>query len=242
MTINPHKEMSTAIVGNGCAAAECVKALRESGYSGKIRLLTDSPYPVSNPMLTTYYVAGKIGFDVLFPYGTGQEFYSKHGVEAHAESPVVALDTEKKVVFAKSGVELSYDVCLVATGATPVLPPVEGVRSSRVYTMRTVDDAIRLKEAMAQKPKRAIVVGASMVGIKLMELFHYAGVDVCLADLAEHIFPLAAHPECAAVIEERLKQKGIKLRFKAGIEKIEEKTRGVRAYFNKSAEGEEADL
>ena len=58
------------IVGNGCAGAECIKALRESGYNGKIHLLTDSRWPVSNPMLTTYYVSGKIGFDALFPYGS----------------------------------------------------------------------------------------------------------------------------------------------------------------------------
>jgi NADPH-dependent 2,4-dienoyl-CoA reductase/sulfur reductase-like enzyme len=230
------------VVGNGCAAAECIKALRESGYRGKIHLLTDSRYPVSNPMLTTYYVAGKIGFDALFPYGGGQEFYLKYGVEAHAESPVVALDAEQKGVYAKSGLELRYDTCLIATGATPVLPPVQGVRSDRVYTMRTVENAIRLKEAIAQKPKKVLVVGASMVGIKLMELFFNAGVDVCLADLAEHIFPLAAHPECARVIEERLRQKGIQLRFGAGIERVEETTRGVRAYFKDSSEGEEADF
>jgi NADPH-dependent 2,4-dienoyl-CoA reductase/sulfur reductase-like enzyme len=67
-------------------------------------------------------------------------------------------------------------------------------------------------------------------------------VDVCLADLAEHIFPLAAHPECARVIEERLRQKGIQLRFGAGIERVEETTRGVRGYFKDSSEGEEADF
>jgi 3-phenylpropionate/trans-cinnamate dioxygenase ferredoxin reductase subunit len=75
-----------------------------------------------------------------------------------------------------------------------------------------------------------------------MELFYQAGVEVCLADLAQHPFPLTAHPECARVIEERLNQKGIKLRFGAGIEKVEKMTRGIRAYFKDSTESEEADL
>jgi assimilatory nitrate reductase electron transfer subunit/3-phenylpropionate/trans-cinnamate dioxygenase ferredoxin reductase subunit len=108
--------------------------------------------------------------------------------------------------------------------------------------MRTVEDAIRLKEAMTRAPKKALVIGASMVGIKVMELFYKAGVEVCLADMAEHIFPLSAHPECARVIEERLEQKGIKLRFGAGIEKVEETSRGIRGYFEDSTESEEADL
>ncbi len=233
---------SMVIIGNGCAGAECIKALRESGYREKIYLLTDSRWPVANPMLTPYYVAGKIGFERLFPYGASQEFYLKYGVDVYTESPVVALDAEQKVVYAKSGLEIKYDKCLIATGATPVLPPIEGVGSDRIYTMRTVGDAIRLKEAMTKAPKKALVIGASMVGIKVMELFYKAGVEVCLADLAQHIFPLSAHHECARIVEERLHQKGIKLRFGAGIGKVEETSWGIRAYFKGRTESEEADL
>ena len=235
-------EKSMVIVGNGCAGAECIKALRQSGYRGEIHLLTDSRWPIYNPMLTTYYVAGKIGFEGLFPYGAGQEFYLKHGVDVYPESVVVALDAKQKVAHAKSGLEIRYDQCLVATGATPVLPLIEGIGSDRVYTLRTVEDAIRLKEAMTRAPKKVLVIGASMVGIKVMELFYKAGVEVCLADLAEHIFPLSAHPECARIVEERLEQRGIHLRFGAGIEKVEETSRGVRAYFKGGTESEEADL
>ena len=235
-------EKSMVIVGNGCAGAECIKALRQSGYRGEIHLLTDSRWPIYNPMLTTYYVAGKIGFEGLFPYGAGQEFYLKHGVDLYPESVVVALDAKQKVAHAKSGLEIRYDQCLVATGAAPVLPLIEGIGSDRVYTLRTVEDAIRLKEAMTQAPKKVLVIGASMVGIKVMELFYKAGVEVCLADLAEHIFPLSAHPECARIVEERLEQRGIHLRFGAGIEKVEETSRGVRAYFKGGTESEEADL
>jgi NADPH-dependent 2,4-dienoyl-CoA reductase/sulfur reductase-like enzyme len=230
------------IVGNGCAGAECIKALRESGYNGEIHLLTDSRWPVSNPILTTYYVAGKISFDGLFPYGASQDFYLKYGVKVYTESPVVALDAEQKVVYTKSGLELRYDKCLVATGATPFLPPINGIGSDRIYTMRTVEDAIRLKETMAKMPRKVLIIGASMVGIKVVDLFYQAGVKICLADLAQHIFPLTAHPKCSLVIEERLEQKGIKLRFGAGIRKVEETARSVRAYFKDSTESEEADL
>ena len=236
------REKNMVIVGNGCAGAEGIKALRESGYNGNIHLFTDNRWPVSNPMLTTYYVAGKIGFEGLFPYGARQEFYREYKVDVYTESHVVALDAEQKVVTGKNGLELIYDKCLIATGATPVLPPVEGINSDRVYTMRTVEDAIRLKEAMAKKPKKALVIGASMVGIKLVELFYNVGMEVCLADLAQYIFPLAAHPNCAQFIEERLTQKGIKLRLGAGVEKVEETTGGVRVYFNDSTASEEAEL
>ena len=233
---------AVAIVGNGCASAECVKALRENGYGGKIHLFADGSWPIYNPMLTTYYVAGKIGFDGLFPYGDNEAFRGQYEVDLHTGSPVVALDAAKRVVANQAGFELRYDRCLIATGASPVLPRIEGMDSDRVYTMRTVEDAVRLKKALAKRPKKALVVGASMVGIKLVELFHAVGMEVCLADLAEHVFPLAAHPECARVIEGRLVDMGVRPRLGAGIQRVEETPGGIRAYFADGGESETADL
>lgn len=231
-----------AVIGSGAAGAECVIALRERGYSGEIHLFTDSRWPIYNPMLTTYYVAGKIGFDQLFPYGSNGTFYTRYRVDIHPGSPVVALDAVEKVITTQAGLEFKYGQCLIASGASPLLPRIEGIDSERVYTMRTVEDAVRLKEALAKRPRKALVVGASMVGIKLVELLHLAGIEVCLADLAEQVFPLAAHPECARIIEGRLRDRGIRLRFGAGIQRVEETPGGVGAYFTDSAECEESDL
>ena len=234
-------EQNTAVIlGNGCAGAECLKALRESGYEGPVHVFSDSQWPIYNPTLTTYYLAGKIGFDGLFPYGGS--FHRLYAAELHAGSPIVALDTQAKLVANQAGLEVKYDRCLIATGASPFIPPVEGGGLGRVYTMRTVEDAIRLREALAAKPRRAIVVGASLVGLKMVELFEMMGMEVCLADLAEHVFPLAAHAECAALIEGRLAQKGIKFRLGAAIAKVEETRDAVRAYFQGSFAAEEADL
>ncbi len=124
------------ILGNGCAGAECLKALRESGYQGPVHVFSDSKWPIYNPTLTTYYLAGKIGFDGLFPYDGS--FHRLYGAELHAGSPIVALDTQAKLVANQAGLEVKYDRCLIATGASPFIPPIEGGGSRRVYTMRTV--------------------------------------------------------------------------------------------------------
>lgn len=230
------------VVGNGCAGVEAIKALRESGYRGEIHLLAEGDWPPYNPMLTTYFVAGKIGFEGLFPYGDNESLAKRYRVIIHPGSPVVALDAERRVVANRAGLEIRYDRCLVSTGASPVLPRIEGIGSSRVYTMRTVEDALRLKQAFALRPRRALVVGASMVGIKLVELFRDAGVEVCLADLAGQLFPLAAHPQCAQAIADRLMERGVRLRLGAAIQRIEDTATGVRAHFSDGGEGEEADL
>ena len=231
-----------AIIGNGCAGAECIKALRESGYHGVIHLFSASRWPIYNPMLTTYYAAGKISFDHLFPYGQGDEFYRQYNVDVHSASPVVVLDAEKRVVVNQAGFELNYEQCLIASGASASLPPVEGIRSDKVYLVRTVKDAVKLKEVVDKKPRKVLVIGASLVGIKLVELFFEAGTEVCLADKADHLFPLNAHPECARLIEGRLSRIGIRFRFNAGLSKLEENNSGIKAHFTNCVDCEEADL
>jgi NADPH-dependent 2,4-dienoyl-CoA reductase/sulfur reductase-like enzyme len=230
------------IIGNGCAGAECIKALWGSGHRAGIHLFTDSRWPIYNPMLTTYYAAGKISFERLFPWGQSDEFYRRYGVTVHSGSPVTRLDAGKRVVANQAGLEINYSRCLIASGASPVVPPLGSTGSNRTYVMRTVEDALRLKEAIDGNPRKALVVGASLVGIKLTELFHNAGVNVCLVDLAEHLFPLNAHPDCAHIIENRLRQMGIKLRFGAGITRVEDTPGGIKADFSDDRESEEADL
>lgn len=203
-------------------------------------MFADNALPPANPTLTTYFVAGKLVYGQLFPFG--QDFYQANAVETVFRSPVVALDTANRTVRNAAGVESSYDRCLIATGAVPLRPPVPGINSARVFVMRTLADAIRLKASLKQRPRRALVIGASMVGIKLVELFVDLGVPVCLADMAPQVFPQAAHPDCSRVLEERLQGMGVSLRLGAAITGIEQAATGVRAFFGDGGPAEEADL
>jgi len=219
------------IIGNGFASAECIKALRDNGYNGKISLLNDNHWSVFNPMLITYYLADKISFDGLFPFGRGQDFYEKYGVGVYFDSPAIAIDLEDKVVFTQSSKVHKYDKCLIATGARPILPKISGINSDRVFTIRKAEDAIRIKNALRGNPKKALIVGASLIGIKVAEVFYNRGIEVYLSDIAKHIFPLNAHPECAKIIEERLKRRGIQLLFGTEMEKLQETKIGIKTYF-----------
>lgn len=233
----PNIPKTVAIIGNGCAAAECILALRQKGWQGKICLFADNAEPVANPMLTTYYASGRIDYETMFPYGN--DFYRQNGMEFHPNEPVLRLDAAGKKVHTASG-EHDFDCCLIASGASAVLPPLPGVDLPEVLTVRTVKDAQRLKEASGAK--RVLVVGASMVGIKVVEMFHRLGAHVVLADMAPYIFPLAASQECARRIEARLLEKGIELRFSAkllGLERAPEG--GVLARFEGADEPTAAD-
>ena len=121
-------EKNLCILGNGAAAMEAVKGLRACGYAGGIDLIADALWPTYNPMLTTYYLAGKIDFSGLFPYGYGREIYEELAVNLHLGSPVTALDTKEKSITVASGKTYDYSQCLIATGASPFC------RRCRVWT------------------------------------------------------------------------------------------------------------
>jgi 3-phenylpropionate/trans-cinnamate dioxygenase ferredoxin reductase subunit len=230
------------IVGNGGAAIQAIKALRACKYDDEIHLFSDGTAAACNPMLTSYYVEGAIPREQCFPFGLGFEFYKDHGVQLHLGSPVVALDAYKQTIQAAKGGTVCYDKCLVATGSSALVPPIPEAGRERVYALRTFGDGVRLKAALERKPQKALVVGASMVGIKLVDVFVKAGVEVCLADMADHVFPTAAHSDCALIIEDYLRQQAVKLRLGATISGIEEQGEGVRAYFAGQDESEEANL
>jgi len=231
-----------AIIGNGCAAMECIKSLRENNDPGEIHLFSDNRWPSYNPMLTTYYAAGRIDFETFFPYGYNFDFYKDHGVHLHLDAPVVRVDAVEQTIENRSKFKITYDQCLVATGARPFLPSIEGITSRSIYVMRTIEDSIAVKKALQGCPRKALIIGASVTGVKIVEMFHGSGVSVCLADMAPHILPLAAHPDCAGIIEDRLVRRGIRLRLGTGIERIEETSAGLNAYFTGESKPEGTDL
>lgn len=213
-----------AIIGFGCAGYHALSAVRESGCTARIDIYSDTDMPPYNPMLTTYYAAGRLPYDGLFPFGTLSEIAEQKQANIITNTRVSAVHARKKTVVTEDGQETTYDKILVATGASAWVP--DGFSHLKnAFCMRTVDDAQKLHDALGKRDyKSAVIVGASMVGIKVAELLHNRGCRVILADMAPHIFALAAYPEVSEMIEQRLTDMGIGLAFGQAITGAEEHT------------------
>ena len=221
--------LNLLIIGNGGAAIHAVMAARSSGHSGPIHMVSDTPGLAFNPMLSPYYLADEISFEQCFPFG--KEFYNRFDVTCHFGSPVEILDPVEREVRLSGGMKLVYDRCLIATGASPFLPSVSGLRTSRyIFTLRTAEETILFHEALS-KAKNALILGASLVGVKMAEIFARRGIKVTLVDIADQILPHAAHPECAALLEAHLTSVGIELRLGWTLEKVEDHGEGVYCHF-----------
>ncbi len=221
----------TAIAGFGCAGYHAVKAMREHGYDGIIDIYTDTDWAPGNPMLTTYYIFGKLSKEATMPFGTMKEISEQYDCRI-VEKPVSKVLSEtKELLFADQTTE-RYDQILIATGASALIPPIPGADQEQVYAMRTIRDAEALKPELEKGTIRsAVVVGASMVGIKLIELLHARNITCTLADMAPHIFPVSAVPEVSDEIERRLQEKGIRLAFSKALAAIEKTDQGLEVVF-----------
>ncbi len=209
-----------AIIGFGCAGYNGARALRASGFTGGIHVYESTQEPPANPMLTTYYVSGRLEEKEAYPFGGLESITRELNICLHSGETVRRVLPDRSILLA-DGRREAFDKILISTGARAVVPALKGPAESRVFLMRTMDDARRMKHALEQgSVQKAVVVGASMVGIKVAELLLNRGVDVTLADFAPYLFPLAAFETVARELEQRVAEKGIHFKWNAGIEGI----------------------
>ncbi|MBU2509873.1 NAD(P)/FAD-dependent oxidoreductase [bacterium] len=214
------QKKNIAIIGNGGAAVHAVMAARSAGFTGQIDLISDSEGPAFNPMLAPYFLKGALTWDHCFPFGSN--FYRTCDVTCRFNTTVDTLNIAEKSLQLSDKKKIHYDQCLIATGASAVVPPVPGLRDSKkVFTLRTTESTLQLQKAM-QSARNVIVLGASLVGTKLAEILSKRKIKVTLLDIATQILPMGAHPKTAEKIESYFRQKGIEVLSGCGLDGIEE--------------------
>ncbi len=204
--------MRYVIIGFGCAGYCAARTIRQNDPDGIITVFSEHSYAPYNPMLTTYYAAGKIPFESLFPFGSLEDVTVSLRLDMHSNERVASVAAASHEVVLDGGKRVGYDRLLIASGASAFAPQIQGLSLEDVYFMRTVDDAVRIKNELDKNVHNtALIVGASMVGIKVVELLNSRGVHTVLADMAPDIFPLAAYHDVSKEIERRITEKGVKL-------------------------------
>ena len=217
------------IVGNGGAAVHAVRAARAAGHQGPIHMISDAAGPAFNPMLAPYFLAGKIPFEACFPFG--KDFYEDHHVTCDFGVPVAALDALNREICLGNNKRIFYDRCLVATGASPILPKIPGLRHSpRIFSLRTPRDTIRLHATLA-RAKKALILGASMIGIKLAQILMDHGMTVTIAEVAERVLSSAAHPVCSSFLARKIREKSVDLRLGCTLDHIDEGAGKLACHF-----------
>lgn len=186
----PHKEAVTGprsvlVVGAGAAAVACVKTLRRDGFSGTITLVGREAHPpYDRTKLSKQFLAKPTPPEKTL---IEPDFARANGVE-RVTAEVERVDPASRQVTLKGGRTLSAEALLVATGSRAAMPDFAGKDLDGVYTLRSLDDAVRLSEAV-EDGKRVVVIGAGFIGMEAAAFLTKRGLSVTV--LAREEVPFA---------------------------------------------------
>jgi apoptosis-inducing factor 3 len=167
---------SIVLVGAGPASAAAAEELRKRGYRGPITIIgADTSDPVDRPNLSKDYLAGTAPEEWL-PLRP-RELYVEKDIELMLGVTVTKIDVAGRKVELSNGNSLGYGALLLATGAEPVRLPIPGADAKHVFTLRSLADS-RAIIAAAANAKRAVVIGASFIGLEVAASLRARGVEV----------------------------------------------------------------
>ena len=232
-----------AIIGFGGAGYCAAEEARKRDPEAVIDVYSDTGLGPYNPMLTTYYVKGAIPYEAMFPYGTLEEARERLNLTVHTNRPVTGLDPATRTLRFADGSQAAYDNILISTGASAVMPPLPGMDLPGVIKMRTVQDAVDLKERLdSGKIRSGLVIGSSWVGIKVVEDLVTRDIPCTLIDGAPWMFYVASFQESAQRVQADLEAKGVTLSFNQMLDHIEQESDGRLTAVTQSGSRFTADL
>jgi NAD(P)H-nitrite reductase large subunit len=215
------------IIGNSAAGLAAVEAIRRIDRKSKITVVSGEDHPSYCRCLISYYLAGDIKEkNMLY---RPDDFYKANDVRLLRGRMAIRVDPGKCAVSLDDGTEECYDSLLIATGASPKFPPVNGIRTKGVFGFRTIADAKAI-EAVLPKTKRAVVLGGGLIGLKAAYAISRKGVRVSVIIKSKQVLSQVLDAEGAGYVQKRLEGRGIEILTGKDIAEIigEDGVRSVR--------------
>ena len=207
--------MKVLVLGGVAAGTKVAAKLMREDRSCEVTVLTKGKDISYAGCGLPYYVGGVIQEKSGLIVNTPEKFAALTGAGVKTETEAVAVHPDRHAVEAKdlkTGeiTEYGYDKLVIATGASPFVPPVQGLDLKNVFVMRTPDDAIGLREAVeAGEIRRAVVAGGGFIGLEVAENLAAKGVKTTVIDFAPHVLPNFLDPELSEFVENRMAEEGI---------------------------------
>lgn len=196
------------IVGAGHGGSQAAASLRQEGYQGRIVLLSDEhDVPYHKPPLSKGFLKSpSTPVLVLRP----EDFYRENGVDIIFGATVAAIERSSATVHLAGGTRIPYTNLILATGSRPRIPELDGIALEGVMSLRTLADARRMNEALANA-KSVAIIGAGYIGMELAHTLTGLGRTVTLLEAAPRILARSVAPQMSAHVHARSVAAGIEI-------------------------------
>ena len=219
--IKQYKYMKHLIVGGVAGGATAAARIRRIDESAEIILFEKGKYISYANCGLPYYIGGTIAEREKLLVQTVAGFSQRLNVDVRVEQEVVEIDRANRKVKVRCAngriYDESYDRLLLSPGASPVRPPLPGIDSEGIFTLRNVEDTDHIKAYITQYQVRsAVIIGGGFIGLEMAENLHDAGVEVAVVEMADQVMAPIDF-SMASLVHEHLLQKGVRLYLKQAV-------------------------
>ena len=213
------------VVGGGIAGVSAATAARDEYPDAGITLFSREPYPFYNRIALCAFITGKKKQDHLHFYRT--DWLREDGIDARWGEGVESIDPGQGSVISKDGRRWGYDRLILATGAVPTVPAIDGIDNRGVFTLWSLSDAIGIRDALVGAGTVAII-GGGVLGVETAVELANVGRKVTLLEAGDSVLPLHLDRISSGMFGEFLREKGIATRLSTSVERLETRGAGLR--------------
>ena len=196
------------IIGNSAAGIACVEAIRKKDKESRITVISDEDYPSYCRCLISYYLSGEVKEEKILY--RPESFYKENNIELLLNKKVIRVDAGKNRVICEDKSQINYDALLIATGASPKIPDITGIKKTGVFKFRTIKDAKDI-EALLPVTKSTCVLGGGLIGLKAAYGLKKRNIDVKVIIKSKQVLSQMLDFDSAVLIQKRLEESGIEL-------------------------------
>lgn len=230
--------MKTVIVGGVAGGASAAVRLRRLDENAEIVIFERSGYISYANCGLPYYIGGVITDKEELTLQSPQSFKSRFNIDVRVNHEVVKINPDIKTVTVKnlkSGecFDESYDKLILSPGAKAAVPPLDGVDSGKIFTLRTVEDTFKIKNYLNfEKPQTAVVIGAGFIGLEAAENLAETGIKVTLIEFTDHVLAPFDY-DMACQLHGLIKRRGIDLLLNTAVTAFKEENEKISVFTDK---------
>lgn len=208
--------MKVVIIGGVAGGATAAARIRRLDEQAEIVVLERSGYVSYANCGLPYYIGGVIADQAELTLQTPESFWNRFRIDVRVGHEATAIDPRAKTVTGKNlatGETFTehYDKLLLSPGAKPLMPPLPGLDSDRLFTLRTVEDTLTIRAFVEEhKPRRAVLAGGGFISLEVAENLAEMGLEVTVIQRLPHLMPPLDY-DMASFVHNHMRAKGVKV-------------------------------
>ena len=208
------------ILGNGIAGVTAADHIRRHHSDCEIDLVTEERHPFYNRTGVSRLISSRSGMHRM--YLLPEAWYEERRITSWLNTKATSIDAEARLVRLGTGESLSYDRLILATGSSPLLPPIEGLGLEGSFALRTADDGMAIRAYVQREECRsAVVVGGGVLALEAADMLSQLGLAVTVVERASRLAPTQIDARGGRALLEQIKRREIDVLLGTSVDSLE---------------------